>query len=80
MFVSFVQREEEKEENRLSEEAERSFEQLRSREEVDEPITVTDRVEEEEAATAHPDVTYQVENENQAAPSTIRVPAIVTAT
>lgn len=78
MFVSFGQREEEKEENRLSEEAERSFEQLRSREEVDEPIT--DRVEEEEAATARPDVTYQVENENQAAPSTIRVPAIVTAT
>ncbi|XP_004542310.1 protein FAM177A1 isoform X2 [Maylandia zebra] len=71
------EREEEKEENRLSEEAERSFEQLRSREEVDEPIT--DRVE-EEAATARPDVTYQVENENQAAPSTIRVPAIVTAT
>lgn len=80
MFVSFGQREEEKEENRLSEEAERSFEQLRSREEVDEPITVTDRVEEEEAATARPDVTYQMENENQAAPSTIRVPAIVTAT
>lgn len=77
MFVSFGQREEEKEENRLSEEAERSFEQLRSREEVDKPIT--DRVE-EEAATARPDVTYQVENENQAAPSTIRVPAIVTAT
>lgn len=77
MFVSFGQREEEKEENRLSEEAERSFEQLRSREEVDEPIT--DRVE-EEAATARPDVTYQVENENQAAPSTIRVPAILTAT
>ncbi|XP_039873792.1 protein FAM177A1 isoform X2 [Simochromis diagramma] len=73
------EREEEKEENRLSEEAERSFEQLRSREEVDEPITVPDRVE-EEAATARPDVTYQVENENQAAPSTIRVPAIVTAT
>uniref|UniRef100_A0A3Q4N0Q4 Family with sequence similarity 177 member A1 n=1 Tax=Neolamprologus brichardi TaxID=32507 RepID=A0A3Q4N0Q4_NEOBR len=74
------EREEEKEENRLSEEAERSFEHLRSREEVDEPITAPDRVEEEEAATAHPDVTYQVENENQAAPSTIRVPAIVTAT
>ncbi|XP_014187518.1 protein FAM177A1 isoform X2 [Haplochromis burtoni] len=73
------EREEEKEENRLSEEAERSFEQLRSREEVDEPITVPDRVE-EEAAAARPDVTYQVENENQAAPSTIRVPAIVTAT
>ncbi|XP_005724898.1 protein FAM177A1-like isoform X1 [Pundamilia nyererei] len=71
------EREEEKEENRLSEEAERSFEQLRSQEEVDEPIT--DRVE-EEAATTRPDVTYQVENENQAAPSTIRVPAIVTAT
>lgn len=79
MFVSFGQREEEKEENRLSEEAERSFEHLRSREEVDEPITAPDRVE-EEAATARPDVTYQVENENQAAPSTIRVPAIVTAT
>uniref|UniRef100_A0A8C2X385 Family with sequence similarity 177 member A1 n=1 Tax=Cyclopterus lumpus TaxID=8103 RepID=A0A8C2X385_CYCLU len=71
------EREEEKEEDRLSEEAERSFDQLPSQEDEDEPITTTDRP---EAATAHPDVTYQIENENRASSSTIRVPAIVTAT
>lgn len=75
--MPFGQREEEKEENRLSEEAERSFEQLRSREEVDKPITVTDHIEVEVEVTApHPD---QVESGNQAALNTIRVPAIVTA-
>ncbi|XP_072218820.1 protein FAM177A1 isoform X2 [Leuresthes tenuis] len=68
------EREEEKEENRLSEEAERSFDQLQSQEEGDEPITATDRQE------VRPDVAYQVENENQATPNTITVPVIVTAT
>ncbi|XP_008282312.1 protein FAM177A1-like isoform X2 [Stegastes partitus] len=71
------EREEEKEENRLSEEAERSFDQLQSQEEEDEPVTMTDQP---EVAAEHPDVTYQVENENPAASNTIRVPAIVTAT
>ncbi|KAM9338906.1 LOW QUALITY PROTEIN: protein FAM177A1-like [Symphorus nematophorus] len=69
------EREEEKEENRLSEEAERSFDQLQSQE--DEAITAPDLP---EVAAAHPDVTYQIENENQAPSSTIIVPAIVTAT
>eukprot|EP00064_Thunnus_orientalis_P018496 superscaffoldBa00004283_g18596 len=68
------EREEEKEENCLSEVAERSFDQLRSHE--DEPITMA---EQPDGAATHPDVTYQIENENQAPSSTIRVPAIVTA-
>lgn len=72
------EREEEREENRLSEEAERSFDQTQPREdEEDEAIVATDRP---EAAAARPDVTYQVENESRAPPSTIVVPAIVTAT
>ncbi|KAM4522778.1 protein FAM177A1-like [Odontesthes bonariensis] len=71
------EREEEKEENRLSEVAERSFDQLQSQEEEDEPITATDR---QEVAAARPDVAYQVENENRATPNTITVPVIVTAT
>ncbi|XP_031143942.1 protein FAM177A1-like isoform X1 [Sander lucioperca] len=71
------EREEEKEENRLSEEAERSFDQLQSQEDEDEPIAMT---EQQDVAAALPDVTYQIENENQAPSSTIRVPAIVTAT
>jgi len=75
--VFSFQREEEKEENRLSEEAERSFDQLQSQEEEDEPIAATDR---QEVAAVRPDVAYQVENENQATPNTITVPVIVTAT
>ncbi len=75
--MSACQREEEKEENRLSEEAERSFDQLQSQEDEDEPVTMTDQP---EVAAAQPDVTYQIEDENQAPSSTIRVPAIVTAT
>lgn len=71
------QKEEEQEENRLSEEAERSFDQLQSQEVEDEPITVTDR---QEAVPTHPDVAFQVENENRVAPNTITVPVIVTAT
>ncbi|XP_074540687.1 protein FAM177A1-like isoform X1 [Halichoeres trimaculatus] len=69
------EREEEKEETRLSEEAEQSFDHLQPRGDEDEPITVTERSE-----VANPDVTYQIENENQAPSSTITVPAIVTAT
>ncbi|XP_068432567.1 protein FAM177A1 [Clinocottus analis] len=75
------EREEEKEEDRLSEEAEQSFDQLPSQEEEDEPITATDRPEAAAAAAAaRPEVTYQVEDEKRASSSTIRVPAIVTAT
>ncbi|KAM3861634.1 protein FAM177A1-like [Diretmus argenteus] len=71
------EKEEENEENRLSEEAERSFDQLQSQEEEDEPITMTDQP---DVAASHLEVTYQIENENQAPSATIRVPAIVTAT
>lgn len=72
------QREEEKEENRLSEEAEQSFDQLQSQEdEEDEPITTADQP---EVPAAHPEVTYQIEDENRASSSTITVPAIVMAT
>ncbi|KAF7663457.1 hypothetical protein LDENG_00210200 [Lucifuga dentata] len=71
------EREEEKEENRLSEEAEQSFDHLQSQEGEDEPITMTDQP---EGTAPHAEVTYQIENENQSPSSTIRVPAIVTAT
>ncbi|XP_047184663.1 protein FAM177A1 isoform X10 [Scophthalmus maximus] len=56
------EREEEKEENRLSEEAERSFDQLQSQGDEDEPIAVSDRP---EVSAAHPEVAYQIEDENQ---------------
>ncbi|XP_010744455.2 protein FAM177A1 isoform X2 [Larimichthys crocea] len=71
------EREEDKEENRLSEEAERSFDQLQCQGDEDEAITIADQT---QASAAHPDVTYQVEDESQAPSSTIVVPAIVTAT
>ncbi|XP_063757613.1 protein FAM177A1 isoform X2 [Eleginops maclovinus] len=72
------EREEEKEETRLSEEAERSFEQEHSQEEEeDEPITMSNQLEE---APPAPGVTYQIENENRAHSSTITVPVLVTAT
>ncbi|XP_068198636.1 protein FAM177A1-like isoform X3 [Antennarius striatus] len=71
------EREEEKEENRLSEEAERSFEQFRSHEDEDEAIAMTVLPEE---AAARADVTYKIENESQTPSSTIIVPAIITAT
>ncbi|XP_029352561.1 protein FAM177A1-like isoform X2 [Echeneis naucrates] len=76
------EREEEKEENRLSEEAERSFDQFESQVDEDEPITMTDQVELSATAStaAHPEVTYKIEDESQVLSSTIRVPAIVTAT
>ncbi|XP_029985130.1 protein FAM177A1-like isoform X2 [Sphaeramia orbicularis] len=72
------EREEEKEENRLSEEAERSFD--RAEEGEDEAITMTERSGEMPAAAARPDATYQIENENHTPANTIRVPAIITAT
>ncbi|XP_047244347.1 protein FAM177A1-like isoform X1 [Girardinichthys multiradiatus] len=71
------EKEEEKEENRLSEEAEQTFDQLQSQEGKDEPITSTKG---QEGVSACPEVTYQMENENPAAPTTITVPVIVTAT
>ncbi|CAJ1077261.1 protein FAM177A1-like isoform X1 [Xyrichtys novacula] len=70
------EREEEKEETRLSEEAEQSFNNLQPQEDEDEPITVAGL----EESNPQPDVTYQIEDENQAPSSTITVPAIVTAT
>lgn len=74
-FCFACQREEEKEENRLSEEAERSFDQ--SQDDEDEAITMKAQP---EVAAARPDAAYQIENESQAPPSTIIVPAIITAT
>ncbi|XP_014824207.1 PREDICTED: protein FAM177A1-like isoform X1 [Poecilia mexicana] len=71
------EKEEEAEENRLSEEAERTFDQLQSQEAKGEPIASADA---QEAAPARPDTTYQLENENPVAPNTITVPVIVTAT
>ncbi|XP_026196571.1 protein FAM177A1-like isoform X1 [Anabas testudineus] len=58
------EREEEKEENRLSEEAERTFDTLRSQKDERKPVTGAEQA-------AHPDVTYRVENENQEPESTI---------
>lgn len=68
-MMSVPQREEENEENRLSEEAERTFHQSREDEE-DEAITAGDPA----------DAAYQIESEGWAPRSTITVPAIVTAT
>lgn len=73
------EKEEEDDDNRLSEEADRYFDELQSQGEVhlDEPITMTDQ---SEKSAPQPDVAYQIESENQATPTAIRVPAIVTAT
>lgn len=68
-MIRVRQREEENEENRLSEEAERTFDHSQDDEE-DEAIT----------ADAPADAAYQMEDESQAPRSTITVPAIVTAT
>lgn len=67
--MSVPQKEEESEENRLSEEAERTFHQPQEDEE-DEAI----------AAGAPADAAYQIESEGRAPRGTITVPAIVTAT
>uniref|UniRef100_A0A1A8CA88 Family with sequence similarity 177, member A1 n=1 Tax=Nothobranchius kadleci TaxID=1051664 RepID=A0A1A8CA88_NOTKA len=71
------EKEEDKEENRLSEEAERSFDALQSQEPEDKLISAGDG---REVETALRDVTCQVENESQASPNTIIVPVTVTAT
>lgn len=73
-MICVRQREEENEENRLSEEAERTFDRSQGGEEEDEAITAGDHPE------APADAAYQIENESQAPRSTITVPAIVTAT
>lgn len=72
-----VQREEEKEENRLSEEAERTCERSSTLEDEDEDVAVggTPR-----AAAPRPDASYRVESESLPPPCVITVPAIVTAT
>ncbi|XP_017264538.1 protein FAM177A1-like isoform X2 [Kryptolebias marmoratus] len=78
------EKEEEAEGNRLSEEAERSFGQVRSQEQKDEAAADAaagdggqDAAAEE---AARPTTTYQVENESRVNPNTITVPVIVTAT
>ncbi|XP_062267908.1 protein FAM177A1-like isoform X1 [Platichthys flesus] len=71
------EREEEKEENRLSEEADRTFDHLQSQDDEDEPVAVSERA---GASAARLDVTYRIEDENRVPPNTIRVPALVTAT
>ncbi|XP_054900654.1 protein FAM177A1 isoform X2 [Poeciliopsis prolifica] len=71
------EKEEEAEENRLSEEAERTFKQLQSQEVKGEPMASADA---REAASARPGATRRLENENPAAPNTITVPVVVTAT
>lgn len=72
------QREEEKEENRLSEEAERSFDQLRSQGDEDEAITMGDGGPDGPAAQLA--ATYQIQDESPAPTRTVVVPAIVPAT
>lgn len=75
-MIRVHQREEENKENRLSEEAERTFDRSQDDEE-DEAITAGDQP---DAAAAPADAAYQIENESQAPRSTITVPAIVMAT
>ncbi|KAK2856511.1 hypothetical protein Q5P01_005246 [Channa striata] len=57
------EREEEREENRLSEEAGRSLSQLQSQEDEHKPFATA---EQPEVTPVHPDVTYQIEDESQA--------------
>ncbi|XP_055005487.1 protein FAM177A1-like [Boleophthalmus pectinirostris] len=71
------EREEEQEETRLSEVAERTFDQTEEDEEEEKEQTPKPRRERDTSAS---DVGFQIENENQVASNTIRVPAIVTAT
>lgn len=65
--------EEEEEENRLSEEAERSFDPSPAPQ-GDKPVTRT------KLPAAPPHVTYKIQNESQALSGTMVVPAIVTVT
>lgn len=71
------EREEEQEESRLSEVAERTFDQTEEEEEEeeDEPAPAS-----RGRDTSAADVGFQIENESQTPSNTIRVPAIVTAT
>lgn len=68
------EREEEQEESRLSEVAERTFDQTEDEDE-DEPAPASRRRD-----TSAADVGFQIEDENRTPSNTIRVPAIVTAT
>ncbi|CAB1340493.1 unnamed protein product [Coregonus sp. 'balchen'] len=68
------EKEEEDEDNRLSEEAEQYFEENQD-EKIQGPLT-----DQPEGTAPHATVTYQVENEPEATPTAIRVPAIVTTT
>lgn len=69
------EKEEDDADKRLSEEAERYFDELQFQEDQDEPMTGQPEV------TAPPsNVTYEVENEPEAIPTAIRVPAVVSAT
>lgn len=69
------EKEEDDADKRLSEEAERYFDELQFQEDQDEPMTGQPEV------TATPsNVTYEVENEPEAIPTAIRVPAVVSAT
>uniref|UniRef100_A0A3B3Z683 Family with sequence similarity 177 member A1 n=1 Tax=Periophthalmus magnuspinnatus TaxID=409849 RepID=A0A3B3Z683_9GOBI len=72
------EREEEQEENRLSEVAERTFDQTEEEEEEEKEEEQTAKPRERDTSAS--DVGFQIEDENQTASNTIRVPAIVTAT
>lgn len=80
-MIRVRQREEENEENRLSEEAERTFDRSRGDDggddDEDEAIAAA---EQPDAAGPPADAAFQVENESPAPRSTFTVPAIVTAT
>lgn len=71
------QREEENEENRLSEEAERTFNRSQGDDDEDEAITAGNQP---DAAVPPADAAFQIENESPPPRSTFMVPAIVTAT
>uniref|UniRef100_A0AAV2KD25 Protein FAM177A1-like n=1 Tax=Knipowitschia caucasica TaxID=637954 RepID=A0AAV2KD25_KNICA len=73
------EREEEQEENRLSEVAERTFDQAEEEEEEEEEEEPSPEPRQRDTSAAD-DTGFQIENENQTASHTIRVPAIVTAT
>ncbi|XP_038818481.1 protein FAM177A1-like [Salvelinus namaycush] len=67
-------KEEEDEDNRLSEEAEQYFDENRD-EEIPGPL-----MDQPKGTAPHATVTYQVENKPEATPTAIRVPTIVTTT
>ncbi|XP_067098093.1 protein FAM177A1 isoform X1 [Osmerus mordax] len=69
------EKEEDDADNRLSEEAERYFDELGCHNNQDEPITG-----QSEVTAPSSSVSYKVENDPEATPTAIRVPAIVTTT